>query len=299
MSRGRTQHDRKVEMNSIQSHHVPQYEGGKCDLHEHELILEEPLLIRVEGKPYSVVMRTPGEEIFHVAGFCLAEGLVGSPDDIATLSYCDQMDGNVATVTLQPARRKKVSSLLERRGFVSQTSCGICGKELIKDLCQTLTAITDESKINIRDARWCVDQLSRHQKLYEKTHNSHAAWLFDSGLDLLAMAEDVGRHNALDKAIGKVFMEGRLGEARLGVLSSRISYELVQKAARGRLPVLIGMSRPTALAVQLGRTLNMTLARIGKKGGLLVFCGEERLKEGSEALEGKPSLGISSVEISL
>jgi FdhD protein len=267
----------KAQVNSIQSHHVLHCEEETCVPYERELIREEPLLIRVDGKPYAVVMRTPGEEAFHVAGLCLAEGLVDQLDDIATVGYCDEMDGNVATVTLRPERREKVSSLLDRRGFVSQTSCGICGKELIKDLCQILTAITDETKINIGQAMGCVGQLSQHQKLYEKTRGSHAALLFDTELELLALAEDVGRHNALDKAIGKVFMEGRLADACLGVLSSRISYELVQKAARADIAILIGMSRPTALAVQLGQTLNMTLACISKKGGLLVFCGQERL----------------------
>jgi FdhD protein len=104
--------------------------------------------------------------------------------------------------------------------------------------------------------------------------------LFDSKLDLLGVAEDVGRHTALDKAIGKVFMGGQLAKARLAVLSSRMSYELVQKAARAHLAILISISRPTGLAVELGKTLNMTLACLSKKNGLLVFCGKERLKRG-------------------
>ncbi len=117
----------------------------------------------------------------------------------------------------------------------------------------------------------------RHQKLYEKTRASHAALVCDSKFEVLAVAEDVGRHNALDKAIGKVFIEGNLAHACLAVLSSRISYELIQKAARAHLAILLGMSRPTALAVELGRTLNMTLACPSKESGLLVFCGKERL----------------------
>jgi FdhD protein len=104
--------------------------------------------------------------------------------------------------------------------------------------------------------------------------------IFDGELHVLAVSEDVGRHNALDKAIGKVFLGGKLQDARLAVLSSRISYELVQKAARARLPILISLSRPTTLAVELGKTLNMTLACLGNKDGLCVFCGEEALLEG-------------------
>lgn len=275
---GFTHYDVTAGVKSTQSHHVLHCEGGTSQPYEQELVREEPLLIRVEGRPYSVVMRTPGEENFHVAGFCLAEGLVDHLEDIATLGYCDQMDGNVATVTLQPARREKVAPLLERRGFISQTSCGICGKELIKDLCQIVAPTKDKTRVDVTQALECVNRLPMHQCLHQKTRSSHAAMLLDSQFDVLAVAEDVGRHNALDKAIGKVFMAGNLANACLGVLSSRISYELVQKAARARLPILISISRPTAFAVELGRTLNMTLACLSKEGGLLVFCGEERLK---------------------
>jgi len=181
-----------------------------------------------------------------VAGFCLSEGLVDQPEEIATLGYCNEIDGNVATVTLKPARRDKVSALLER----------------------------------VSDALRCVDQLSGHQQLYERTRGSHAALLFDPKLELLAVAEDVGRHNALDKAIGRAFLNRKLADVFLGVLSSRISYELVQKAARAQTAILIGMSRPTALAVELGQTLNMTLACTGEKSGLMVFSGKERLNGG-------------------
>lgn len=266
-------------MNSTQSHRVVQRKGHTCRTYEQELIGEEPLLIRVECEPYSVVMRTPGEEIFHVAGFCLTEGLVDRRSDFATIDYCDEVDSNVATVKLRPARRKKVSTLLERRGFISQTSCGICGKEMIKDLFQILTPIRDETRINISSAIGCVEKLVQCQYLYEETRASHAALLFDSQINVMAIGEDVGRHNALDKVIGKLLMSGELAKARLAVLSSRISYELVQKAARAHLPILISMSRPTALAVELGQNLNITLACTDKESGLLVFCGEERLVE--------------------
>lgn len=267
-------------MNSIDNQNmvrVVHCDKDLCRTFELELIEEEPLSILVEGQPYSVVMRTPGEEIPHVAGFCLAEGLVDRREDFATLGYCEDMDPNVISVTLNPARKEKVSTLLERRGFISQTSCGICGKEMVEDLCQNLTPIRDETKINRAQAIASAGQLPDHQELYERTRASHAVMLFDAQFGVLAVSEDVGRHNALDKAIGKLFMGGQLPKARLAVLSSRISYELVQKAARAQLPVLLSHSRPTALAVELGSSLNMTLACLDDESGLLVFCGEKRL----------------------
>jgi FdhD protein len=248
-----------------------------CRTSEQELIEEEPLSILVEDQAYAVVMRTPGEELFQVAGFCLGEGLVDRREDFATLGYCEDMDPNVVSVKLDPARREIVSSLLERRSFISQTSCGICGKEMIKDLCQILTPIQDEAEMSVAQALAVAGQLDDYQELYEKTRGSHAVMLFDEQFNVLAVAEDVGRHNALDKAIGKLFMGGQLSRARLAVLSSRISYELVQKAARAQLPIMLSHSRPTALAVELGNSLNMTLACLDDDSGLMIFCGEKRL----------------------
>ena len=239
------------------------------------LITEEPLSIRIDGEPYSVVMRTPGDEISHVAGFCLAEGLVDHPGDILTIGFCTENDANVATVTLTAERRKKVADLLERKGFVSQTSCGICGKSVIEDLRQVLSSMDVKTKITIDQAIDSVAQLSSCQVIYEKTRSAHAAMLFDAAFAPLSSAEDVGRHNALDKAIGKVFMTGDIKQAVAGVMSSRLSYELVQKAARARIEILIGISRPTALAVDLARSINMTIAW-ARHGQLTVFSGKDR-----------------------
>ena len=250
---------------------------GVCQRRFHALIGEEPLLIRIDDKPYSVVMRTPGEEVFHAAGFCLGEGVADSPDDFMTIGYCKDLDPNVVDIRLQPERLGKVRRLLERRGFVSQTSCGICGKEMIKDLCQILTPVDNGLKIDINSIFDCIHKLPENQKYYQKTRGSHAALILDNRLEVMSFAEDVGRHNALDKAIGKIFLNGKLHEAAILVLSSRISYELVQKAARAHLPIMISTSRPTALAVEMGRSLNMTLACTGKNSEFLIVCGENRI----------------------
>ncbi len=250
---------------------------GHCRTSQHDLIGEEPLLIRIEHRPYSVVMRTPGEEIVHAAGFCLAEGIVDRIEDFASIGYCEDMDPNVVDIRLQPTRREQISSVLDRRSFISQTSCGICGKEMIEEVCQSLTPIMDNTQINLGAAIQAIEHLHRVQQWYKKTRGSHGAMLLDLQLYPLSIAEDVGRHNALDKAIGMLLMKKKLTDARIGVLSSRISYEMVQKAARARLPILLSASRPTAMAVQLGKILNMTLACAARKSELIIFCGENRI----------------------
>jgi FdhD protein len=262
---------------NTESYQVIRCERGVCRTSSHELIGEEPLLIRIDEKPYSVVMRTPGEELFHAAGFCLGEGIADSPDDFITIGYCKDLDPNVIDIRLKPERREKIHDLLERRGFVSQTSCGICGKEMVKDLYQILTPAEKGFQVQINRIFDCINRLSENQNYYLRTRGSHAAMIFDNQLEIISFAEDVGRHNALDKAIGKVFMNRKLPGATILVLSSRISYELVQKAARAHLPIMISKSRPTALAAEMGQALNMTLACTGKESELILFCGENRI----------------------
>ena len=256
---------------------VLRQDGKAATFTKLDLIQEEPLSIRVQGQPYAVVMRTPGDEPAHVAGFCLAEGIVDSPDDIATIASCEGEATNVVTLTVNPIRLTAITSVLERRGFVSQTSCGICGKELVEDLSQMVQVLPDGPPIDLEKAYHCLENLKEHQALYRKTRASHAAAIYGSNFELLSLAEDVGRHNALDKAIGKLFLKRTLHLAAVLILSSRISYELVQKAARAKIPFILAASRPTALAVELADSLNMTLASPFKGSGINVYCGSRRL----------------------
>jgi FdhD protein len=254
------------------------FKNGTFKTRTEELVLEEPLSMRIEGEPYAVVMRTPGDEINHAAGFFLSEGLVNHRDDFSTIGYCTEEGVNVVTATLKPDQKRRVRDLLKRRGFVSQTSCGICGKELLKDIFQIARPVARHLKISVTDVGLCFDKLADQQSLYKKTRGAHAAMILDAGLNPLSFAEDVGRHNALDKAIGRVFMETRLHESSLAVMSSRISYELVQKTARAGLEMIVALSRPTTLAVELASRLNMSLACLGKDNAVMIFCGGDRFQ---------------------
>lgn len=242
-----------------------------------QLIAEEPLSIRVQGKPYAVVMRTPGDEIAHVAGFCLSEGIIDACDDLNAIGFCDGADTNVVTVTLSAVRRQQIDPILERRGFISQTSCGLCGKELVKDLTQAIPPLPRGTTFDRPQAVRLIEMLADHQPLRRLTRASHAAAVYTAERQLLSVAEDVGRHNAVDKAIGRVLLDHRIDRAAVLVLSSRISYELVQKAARAGIPTVLSVSRPTRLAVNLGAHLNMTLACLSRDDGLYIFCGRHRL----------------------
>ena len=264
-------------MNTTIHHQIIHWDRTSNTTMNKDLLGEEPLSIRIQGNPYSVVMRTPGNEIELVAGFCLTEGIIDTPDDYLSLAFCDGEDTNTVAVTLVPSRRALISEILDRRGFISQSSCGLCGKEIVEDLFQKITPLADNARIDISSALACLEKITRHQPLRRQTRAAHAAVLYDSDLELLAAAEDVGRHNALDKVIGKAFLDKKIDKSALVTLSSRISYELVQKTARARIPIILAISRPTALAVQLAAELNITLATLADGPGLYVFCGAHRL----------------------
>lgn len=260
------------------SYQAVRCEKGTCKEDSLELIGEEPLMLRIEDKPYSVVMRTPGEEVFHAAGTCLGEGIVDSSNDILTIGWDENLDPNIVDIWLTRERKEKIPNILKRKSYISQTSCGICGKGMIEDLQQVLAPAVDDFELDIRHVLDCAAMLSKQQSYYPITRGSHAALIFDDQLNVLAFAEDVGRHNALDKAIGKALMKNKLSKASLLVMSSRISYELVQKAARAHIPMMVSKSRPTAMAVQMGQGLNMTLACAFEKKKLLILCGDQRIK---------------------
>jgi FdhD protein len=263
-------------LNTSDSHIVVRWEDAKITRRQIDLLAEEPLSIRIQGNPYSVVMRTPGEEIAHVAGFCLGEGIIDAVEDYTAIAFCEGEATNVATVILTPARREMIAAILERRNYISQSSCGLCGKELVQDLYQSIRPVPDGVRMGLRQAMASLDKMAANQPVRDRTRASHAAALCDREGNILCVAEDVGRHNALDKAIGKALLDRSLPNAALAVLSSRVSYEMVQKTARARIPIIFAVSRPTALAVELTSRLNMGLACLAEGVGAYVFCGESR-----------------------
>jgi FdhD protein len=149
---------------------------------------------------------------------------------------------------------------------------------MIEDLTNNLKSFNEESEITYQQILECVEKFFQHQEYYARTRGTHAVMLFDAGLNIFAKAEDVGRHNAMDKSIGSLFLKDRLSDIYLAVTSSRISLEIIQKAARAGIPILISLANPTSMAVELGLKLNMTLICLDKKSGFIVPCGEKRVR---------------------
>jgi FdhD protein len=258
---------------SVYRHWQPN-ESSDIELH---VIGEEPLSIRIQGKPYAVIMRTPGMELEHAVGFCLAEGLIDTRDDIKTIAFCDDSDTNTVTVTLQEDCLGRVGPNLDRRGYISQSSCGICGKELVEDLVSQIAPVDKDIRLPAELCYDYLEQLEDHQPLHRKTNSAHAAVIYDQNFEPLSVAEDVGRHNALDKAVGRLVRQDRLNKAVTATLSSRVSYEMVQKSARAKIPVILAVSRPTQMALALAGPLGLTIACFDRRDGLFIFSHPQRL----------------------
>jgi FdhD protein len=246
---------------------------------------EEPLEIRLAGTPLAVTMRTPGDDFDLVHGFLATEGVIGGADDVAGLRYCDSVDAegrntyNFVDVDLAPGIEAPDTAL--DRNFYTSSSCGVCGKASI-DAIRTRTPYDvagDGVRIPLRVLLGLPERLRAEQSLFEKTGGLHAAGLFTAGGELVALREDVGRHNAVDKVIGDAVRQGRLPLAgHVLMVSGRASFELTQKAAMAGIPVLAAVSAPSSLAVELSREVGITLVGFLRGDGCNVYTRTERVE---------------------
>jgi FdhD protein len=245
---------------------------------------EEPLEIRLGGTALAVTMRTPGDDFDLVHGFLATEGVITGPDDVAGLRYCDSVDAdgrntyNVVDVDLAPGVPIPDTGL--ERNFYTSSSCGVCGKASI-DAIRTRTRFDvagDDLQLPLDVLLALPDRLRAAQQVFDKTGGLHAAGLFTAAGALVALREDVGRHNAVDKVIGDGVREGRLPlSGQVLMVSGRASFELTQKAAMAGIPVLAAVSAPSSLAVELAREVGITLVGFLRGDGCNVYTRPERI----------------------
>ena len=250
------------------------------------LAAEEPLEIRInvggEEQRISVTMRTPGNDFELAVGFLVTEGVIAGKQDIDQVRYCvggpTEQQYNIVTVALRPGVTFDAERL--RRNFYATSSCGVCGKASLESLAvrpgPPLPAgpVVDPALLTS-----LPDRLREKQKLFERTGGLHAAGLFEPDGKLVAVREDVGRHNAVDKLIGWMLLEGRFpaGE-RIMVVSGRASFEIMQKALAAGIPLVAAVSAPSSLAVELAHDFGMSLAGFVRDGSLNVYAGEQRFR---------------------
>lgn len=229
------------------------------------------------GSAHAVMMATPQDLRDFAVGFSLAEGLIGRIDEIEGLDIVQTEQGIDLRMWLA---RPRLSIFQERRRFLAgPTGCGLCGIESLEQAMRTQPPVKDDSRFSAADIMAALDALTERQLLHKRTSAVHAAAFWTRGEGLVALREDVGRHNALDKLAGALANLGRTGQGGLGVLTSRLSVEMVQKAAAARIPVLVAVSAPTALALRTAEAAGITIVAVARRDGFEVFTHPQRIVE--------------------
>jgi len=270
---------------SVSRRRIIAVSGSHATEREEALVGEEPLEIRACGPgqdPVSiaVTMRTPGDEVALAAGFLVSEGLVVPPDltgarvEVGDPAAMAQPENEITVRLAQPFDASRVAS----RNFVATASCGICGKASVDDVVQRCDALPDGPLIDRATLLGLPAVMRQAQEVFASTGGLHASALFTAEGQLRALREDVGRHNALDKLIGAMALAGGLPlHGSVLLVSGRVSFEIVQKAAMAGLPILAAVSAPTDLAVTTAERLRMTLVGFLRGERFNIYTGRERI----------------------
>ena len=250
------------------------------------LVTEEPLEIRAESpsqevQPIAVTMRTPGHDFELAVGFLFTEGMIKHSDDVRTVRYCQLPDSaeqqfNVVTVSLAAP----FDEALSRRGMVTSASCGICGTTSIEQLAQTVSGI-DPNNGPVLTAKLLValpEIIREMQPTFDRTGGLHAAGLVDASGDAYCVREDIGRHNAVDKVIGKAVLDGKLPISNhVLVVSGRLSFEIIQKAAMAGIAFIAAVGAPSSLSVETAENLGITLVGFVRDGTANIYTHAHRI----------------------
>lgn len=259
--------------------------------------VEEPLEIRVAGETLAITMRTPGDDLDLAVGFLFAEGVIRSAEDVGAVAHCGRPDeegyGNVVEVTAAPGVQLHIERVeATRRGTLTTSACGVCGRKSVDDLLARLSRLPDGAAVPSAVIAAAPETLRGTQTAFARTGGTHGAALLGEGGEVLAAAEDVGRHNAVDKAVGALVRRGAIAAPpplasprdRNGprpavlVVSGRASFEIVQKAAAAQVPVIAAVGAASSLAVDLAGRAGIALCTFVRGGSFNVYSHPSRVK---------------------
>jgi FdhD protein len=257
---------------------VTEWQDGAVRRVEDSLAAEEPLEIRIGARPLSVTMRTPGHDRELAAGFLWTEGIVDNPAHIASLHQADGDSGGPCNVVQVELKERLIQPADLQRNFFAASSCGICGKNSIESIrVRGLRPPNPDFRVDAETLCALPARLRAGQATFDRTGGLHAAALFDAAGELLAVREDIGRHNAVDKIVGWALLGGQLPLAdHVLMVSGRGGFEIVQKAIAAGIPVVASVSAPSSLAVKLAREMGLTLIGFLRGRRFVVYSGEER-----------------------
>lgn len=248
---------------------------GELEYQPDDLTIEEPLEIRVNGKTIATTMRTPGRDEELATGFLVSEAIVRQRKEIAKILITVE---NTVDVDLAKGVKLKIGSA-QRFGTIS-SSCGLCGKTSIDAIRQNFPPIESHNiRIGLENLLTFPDRLRKQQSAFDKTGGIHAAGIFGIDDELVIVREDIGRHNAVDKAIGRAFLDDQLPlDRHVLLVSGRASFEIVQKALAAGIPIVAAVSAPSSLAVSFARENNQTLVGFLRPPSFNLYSHVERVK---------------------
>jgi FdhD protein len=267
----------------VMNTHVTRWQGNEQELREEYLTVEEPLELRLHGRSLVVIMRTPGHDRELAAGFLLTEGVIQQRADLLALREATDAEGlplvNVIEITLDPSSPASSAAHMYQRPFPVSSSCGFCGKDSIADvLCIDSPLATDNVRISSPLLYELPARLRAAQDVFTHTGGLHAAGLFNAQGTLLALREDAGRHNAVDKLIGHGLLHAALPYSEhILLVSGRTSFEIIQKAFHARIPCVAAISAPSSLAVELAARCGITLIGFLRARTCNVYTHPERV----------------------
>lgn len=259
---------------------IRRYLRGRITDADDMVVVEEPLEIRLHGEPFQVLMRLPGLEKELALGFLFTEGIVHSLSEVITMHFC----GTATDPTLPPnvVDVKLTEVALARRGRrhleVSYSSCGLCAKEAVSEIVSQVPPVASALAVTPPTLLALMERLQEAQTIYRDTGGTHGVALAAPGGEFFFHAEDVGRHNAMDKVIGRALFARRDLTAMVALLSGRISFEMALKAIRAGIPILAAVSAPTTMALELARELNLTLVGFVRGERLNIYTHPGRIE---------------------
>lgn len=257
---------------------VTEWADGDVRMHEDYLAAEEPLEIRVDGRSLSVTMRTPGDDEELAAGFLLTEGIIQRRAQILAIQHAGKAAGPECNIVNANLSDSNFELGQMQRNFFAASSCGICGKATIASVRNRgLRAPAAGAAIDPRVLCKLPERLRENQQVFGRTGGLHAAALFDLDGKLLAVREDIGRHNAVDKVVGWALLNDRIPLSNHALMvSGRGGFEIVQKALAAGIPIVASVSAPSSLAVELAKEFNLTFIGFLRERRFVIYSGEER-----------------------
>ena len=253
------------------------FDSDKQTMVEDSIVLEEALQININGKPFTITMRTPGSDHHLIRGLLFTEDIYKDSEEVRIECVEKNEDGIPKIMNVWIPAQHLGGSYYQSRSMLSVSSCGICGKKELEDLILEGGALEANSKFSVNELPELFKQMRKHQLNFECTGGCHAAACFDVNGNLIAIEEDIGRHNAVDKLIGALLQDNKLEKANSMLVSGRVSFEIVSKCFKAKIPFLAAVSSPSSISIETAQTLGICLMGFCRDEKMTCYSHSERL----------------------